>query len=120
MPDGVWANGTAALAAEAYLLDGLGYDCVLDRTVETAEGWAFFNFLHATQSYGYTVAVARPGVSRPSALNVMFTWLAPFSWQARRGGVRPPLQAAPATGGGAAPTWRRGIWGSDEDEVNGD
>ena len=80
VPDAVWKNGLASQTAmNSYLLDTLGYDCVLDASVVTPEGLAYHQFLPAHQTYGYAVVGDTPVSPRQDALAALFTWVKPFS-----------------------------------------
>ena len=47
VPDSVWKNGTAnKIDLNSYLLDTMGYDCVLDRAVEASDQALYAIFLH--------------------------------------------------------------------------
>ena len=80
VPDAVWQSGLAPKAAlDSYLLDTLGYDCVLDASMVTPEGWAYHQFLPAHQTYGYAVVGDTPVAAGQTALAALFTWVKPFS-----------------------------------------
>ena len=80
IPDSVWQNGLAPkVVLDSYLLDTLGYDCVLDASMVTPEGWAYHQFLPAHQTYGYSVVGDTPVASGQTALAALFTWVKPFS-----------------------------------------
>ena len=80
VPDAVWQGGLAPQATlDSYLLDTLGYDCVLDAVVSSPEGWAYHQFLPPHQTFGYAVVSATPAANSQSALAALFTWVKPFS-----------------------------------------
>ena len=80
VPDAVWQNGLAPkVVLDSYLLDTLGYDCVLDASMVTPEGHAYHQFLPAHQTYGYSVVGDTPVAAGQTALAALFTWVKPFS-----------------------------------------
>ncbi len=51
--DAVWMDGLASQTAmNSYLLDTLGYDCVLDASVVTPQALAYHQFLPPHQTFG--------------------------------------------------------------------
>ena len=79
LPARVWKNGTAnKIDLNSYLLDTLGYDCVLDRAVEAADQALYANFRHVSQSFSYTVVGRAAQLSPPSLLSQLFVWAEPF------------------------------------------
>ena len=80
VPDSVWLNGTAnKIDLNSYLLDTLGYDCVLDRAVEASDQALYANFLHVSQSFSYTVVGRAAQLTKPSLVAQLFVWAEPFS-----------------------------------------
>ena len=79
VPDQVWKNGTAnKIDLNSYLLDTLGYDCVLDRAVEASDQALYANFLHVSQSFSYVVVGLAPTFTQPSLVSQLFVWAVPF------------------------------------------
>jgi hypothetical protein len=79
VPDAVWRNGTAnKIDLNSYLLDTLGYDCVLDRAVEASDQALYANFLHVSQSFSYVVVGLAPTFTQPSLVSQLFVWAVPF------------------------------------------
>ena len=55
-PDALWQDGQVTQdALNSYLLDTLGFDCVLDPSLETASSAARFALLHPHEAFGYAV-----------------------------------------------------------------
>jgi len=80
VPDAVWMDGLASQTAmNSYLLDTLGYDCVLDASVVTPQALAYHQFLPPHQTFGYAVVGDTPVSPRQDALAALFTWVKPFS-----------------------------------------
>lgn len=63
----------------SYVLDTLGYDCVLSRTVSSPDKMLLASFLYAHESFGYVVVTPEPVVQSVPLARRMFSWAAPFS-----------------------------------------
>ena len=79
VPDSIfYANRTVQLD---YVLNVLGYDCMLDSTVLRGEELAYARFLVPNERFGLSVVT---GLSAPSdypVIAMLFAWTAPFTWQ---------------------------------------
>ena len=79
VPDSIFrANRTVQLD---YVLNVLGYDCMLDSTVLRGEELAYARFLVPNERFGLSVVT---GLSEPTdypVIAMLFAWTAPFTWQ---------------------------------------
>jgi hypothetical protein len=79
-PDEIWQGGQVTQdVLNSYLLDTLGFDCVLDPSLESASSAARFALLHPHDSFGYTVVARAPAVASLDAAARLWTWVQPFS-----------------------------------------
>jgi hypothetical protein len=79
-PDALWQGGQVTQdVLNSYLLDTLGFDCVLDASLESASSAARFALLHAHEAFGYTVVARVPEVAARDAAARLWTWVRPFS-----------------------------------------
>ena len=80
VPDSIWRNGTASKTVlNSYLLDTLGYDCILGGTIETPDAMVYSNTLHVHQTFGFVVVAPQPQLPPVPLVNELFMWVRPFS-----------------------------------------
>ena len=81
-PEALWNDGKVSeTVLDSYLLDTLGYDCVLDASHETTDGILFKQFSQIHQTGGTRVFARAPEVKPVSVVDALFSFLAPFSSQ---------------------------------------
>ena len=79
-PEVLWADGrVSSTLLDSYLLDTLGYDCVMDGTVETVEGALFKSFLWPHQTTSHRVLAAKPVQVKQSEIDTLLTFTRPFT-----------------------------------------
>ena len=79
VPDAIfYANRTAQLD---YVLNVLGYDCMLDSTVLRGEELAFARFLMPNERFGLSVVTSLSAPTDYPVIAMLFAWTAPFTWQ---------------------------------------
>ena len=79
VPDAIfYANRTVQLN---YVLNVLGYDCMLDSTVLRGEELAYARFLVPNERFGLSVVTALSAPSDYPVIAMLFAWTAPFTWQ---------------------------------------
>ena len=75
-PDALWQDGQVTQdALNSYLLDTLGFDCVLDASLEAASSAARFALLHPHEAFGYVVVARAPAVATIDAAARLWTWV---------------------------------------------
>ena len=75
-PDALWQSGQVTQdALNSYLLDTLGFDCVLDASLEAASSAARFALLHPHEAFGYAVVARLPAVASIDAAARLWTWV---------------------------------------------
>ena len=67
------------VALNSYVLDQMGYDCVLGGTIETPLSYVYSNTMHVHQTFGFLVVAPQPQVQPVPLVNSLFMWLRPFS-----------------------------------------
>ena len=83
VPDAIfYANRTVQLD---YVLNVLGYDCMLDSTVLRGEELAYARFLVPNERFGLSVVTSLSAPADYPVIAMLFAWTAPFTWQARPG-----------------------------------
>ena len=79
-PNTIWQGGQVTQdVLNSYLLNTLGFDCVLDVSLESSSSAASFALLHPHQAYGYTVVARAPEAVTIDAAARLWTWVKPFS-----------------------------------------
>lgn len=79
-PNALWAHGSvSSMVLDSYVLDTLGYDCVVDGTTETTDGALYKTFGYPHQTSARQVLASQPSVVKDTFIRTLFTWTKPFS-----------------------------------------
>ncbi len=64
------------IALNSYLLDDMGYDCILGATIETPDSMLYAKSAHVHQTFGYVVVSPQPQLPDEPLVNTIFMWCA--------------------------------------------